>query len=273
MTKEFQNDVNTKTKRIRNSELDEWVTKLANQQKDISIPSATKHERIEKRLAKKRRIDESKQQVRNVKHPSTLKPASAFGDTQKKSIARKPQINTSVEVVNNKRDFQMNGSSQKSSRRLNKLAEKVEERVLWIKERRRSYQKPYVASVIIPSNTSQRRRQQHAKNLENWFQPLQSNYGGIGFARPSLFIALDDPSWQPKLEEEFSEHIPGFFGKQRTKAMKKQLDGQMLWRQLQKQKVAQSSLNKKQPIKINGKKISEMTPDQRVEAMIQAGYI
>ena len=84
---------------------------------------------------------------------------------------------------------------------------------------------------------------------------------GIGLARESLYISFLDPSYFPKLEEEFREHIPGFFGKQRSKAMKRQLDGNMLWRQL---------AEKKLPM---GKKLKGMTPDERVQAMIDSGMI
>ena len=80
-----------------------------------------------------------------------------------------------------------------------------------------------------------------------------------------MFLSLDDPSFFPKLEMEFAEHIPGFFGKQRTKAMKKQQAGKMLWRQLADKKNGHQ--------KVNGKKLSEMTPDERVEAMLKAGMI
>ena len=47
--------------------------------------------------------------------------------------------------------------------------------------------------------------------------------------------------------------------------MKKQLGGKMLYRQLADKK------NKDK--KINGKKLSDMSPDERVEALIQAGMI
>ena len=74
--------------------------------------------------------------------------------------------------------------------------------------------------------------------------------------------------------------VPGFFGKQRTKAMKKQLDGNMLWRRLQQQRNDNGVGNKQKQgkmtfpnIKMDGKKLSEMTPDERVEAMIKAGMI
>ena len=63
---------------------------------------------------------------------------------------------------------------------------------------------------------------------ETTIQPRPSDYSGIGLARESLYMSFKDPSFFPTLEEEFSEHIPGFYGKQRTKAMKRQLDGNML---------------------------------------------
>jgi hypothetical protein len=98
---------------------------------------------------------------------------------------------------------------------------------------------------------------------EQTIQPERRYYGGLGLARPSLFLSLCDDSFIPKLHEEFQEHIPGFFGKQRTKAMKKQLDGNMLWRQLAQ----------KRHTKVNGKDLSSMTPEQRVETLIAAGFL
>ena len=96
---------------------------------------------------------------------------------------------------------------------------------------------------------------------ETTIQPRPSDYSGIGLARESLYMSFKDPSFFPTLEEEFSEHIPGFYGKQRTKAMKRQLDGNMLWRQLADKK-----------IKLD-KRFKGMTPDQKVEAMINSGMI
>jgi hypothetical protein len=97
-------------------------------------------------------------------------------------------------------------------------------------------------------------------------QPRPSDYSGIGLARKSLFIPFQDPSHIPKLEQEFKEHIPGFFGRQRTKAMKKQLDGNMLWRQLASQKADGSK-------GVLSKKFANLSPDARVQAMIDAGLI
>mmetsp|Transcript_13501 Transcript_13501/g.15187 ORF Transcript_13501/g.15187 Transcript_13501/m.15187 type:complete len:334 (-) Transcript_13501:85-1086(-) len=119
-------------------------------------------------------------------------------------------------------------------------------------------------------------------------QPLPNQYNGLGYARPSLLLLLRDVSFKPKFEEEFQEHITGFFGKVHTKAMKKQLDGNMLWRQLQKQKEQEregttstsSSRNGQKSIfagtdhvKWNGKKLKDMNPDEKVEAMIKLNLI
>ena len=96
-------------------------------------------------------------------------------------------------------------------------------------------------------------------------QPRSCDYGGIGLARESLWISFEDPSLFPKLEQEFQEHIPGFFGKQRTKAMKKQMSKNMLWRQCLETK----NSNKK----LGGKKLADMTADERVKAMMNSGMI
>jgi hypothetical protein len=47
--------------------------------------------------------------------------------------------------------------------------------------------------------------------------------------------------------------------------MKKQLDGNMLWRQLAEKRTTED--------RVGGKKLSTMSPDERVEAMLKAGMI
>mmetsp|Transcript_27141 Transcript_27141/g.59737 ORF Transcript_27141/g.59737 Transcript_27141/m.59737 type:complete len:315 (-) Transcript_27141:66-1010(-) len=103
------------------------------------------------------------------------------------------------------------------------------------------------------------KKRKRQKWSEDSIQPLRSDYSGIGLARESMYIEFLDPSCIPKLEEEFQEHIPGFFGKQRTKAMKKQTDGNMLWRRLANEKKNDRS-----------KKFKGMSADERVKAMIDS---
>jgi hypothetical protein len=122
-------------------------------------------------------------------------------------------------------------------------------------------------------------------------QPAKHDYGGIGLARPSLFLSFDDPSLLPRLEEAFGEHVPGFFGRPSfQKSAKKQSGRCMLWRTLlserEKQRLSLSSSSRegessttpatnayRDSVRLNWKKLSEMRPDERVEAMIRAGMI
>jgi len=127
--------------------------------------------------------------------------------------------------------------------------------------------------MYSPPANQDRVRRIRALNEGN-LQPRVCDYSGIGLARKSLFIPFQDPSHVPKLTQEFNEHIPGFFGRQRTKAMKRQLDGNMLWRKLANHKLQQQ---------VDGsgggkggilpKKFAKLSPDERVQAMIDAGMI
>ena len=67
-------------------------------------------------------------------------------------------------------------------------------------------------------------------------QPRIRDYNGQGLVRPSLYLPFNDPSFLPKLELEFAEHVPGFFGKSKQKAAKKQSDEKMLWKRCLKAK-------------------------------------
>jgi hypothetical protein len=67
-------------------------------------------------------------------------------------------------------------------------------------------------------------------------QPRIRDYNGQGLVRPSLYLPFNDPSFVPKLELEFHEHVPGFFGKAKKKASKKDED-MMLWKKCFKAKV------------------------------------
>ena len=45
---------------------------------------------------------------------------------------------------------------------------------------------------------------------------------GQGVARPSLYLDYMSPDFSPRFFSQFGEHVPGFFGKVKTGAMKKQ---------------------------------------------------
>lgn len=211
----------------KDTSLDSWVTQLAKGcAETTTATTTTKQERIQKRAAKKRRREERQSMRGSVREDPPRAEEVKERKRQHLLASVREEMEASVASY-----LQEHGS-----------------------RRGRLYQPP----------------KPKAKNRKkNWaevnIQPRNRDYGGIGLARPSMFLELDDPSFFPKLEVEFAEHIPGFFGKQRTKAMKKQQSGKMLWRQLADKK----NSNKK----LNGKKLADMNPDERVEAMLRAGMI
>eukprot|EP00873_Tetraselmis_striata_P006165 jgi/Tetstr1/426429/TSEL_001625.t1 len=62
-------------------------------------------------------------------------------------------------------------------------------------------------------------------------QPVKSKYGGMGFAKPSVFINLHDATFDDKFEAVFYEHVKGWAGFSYTKTRKKEEQKGMLWKQ------------------------------------------
>ena len=44
-------------------------------------------------------------------------------------------------------------------------------------------------------------------------QPDRKAYGGLGYAKHSTFLELDDPTFADKFQQLWDEHVPGFSGK------------------------------------------------------------
>lgn len=251
-------DVNTNHKKKKNTKSRKNKIGSQIQETDnIHEVVLSKQERIERRQAKKRRREERK----------------GFEDSQKKHNSEKKSVKgTNKENELTKQEQQEHSIYQleQLKKEMNMILRKLDE---GDSETQQKKQKLYSALDIKGKATVG----QHLTD-EN-IQPRKKDYGGLGLARNSLLISLRDVSFIPKLEQEFQEHVHGFFGKQRTKAMKKQLDGNMLWRRLQKQKDTGGDCKGKKNkdnfanIKLNGKKLSDMTPDERVEAMIKLDMI
>lgn len=213
----------------------------------------SKQERIDKRNAKKRRREERKERD----EPKDLTKTNSNSNQNERM-----QFLTLEE------------EKLKKEHSMNRLSDLVQESVGRINEGK-SHKERKFAKLFVPSQGKGKATagQQLSDDL---IQPRNKDYGGLGLARPSLLLDLRDISFIPKLEEEFAEHIPGFFGKQRTKAMKKQLDGDMLWRRLADKGKGSKKGNGKNEylnVKVDGKKLSDMTPDDRVEAMIRLNMI
>ncbi|CAB9502118.1 expressed unknown protein [Seminavis robusta] len=225
-----------------NNNMERWIANLAKKSLDPStaVSSSSKAERQEKRAAKRQRRQQKvqqKQQGRQIDHDAPPTPTT-----------------TVVEEDDTTRT-----TSTQTQQQLRLLAMEFRDAV-----KRKKQKRPFQGYPL----KSKRNRK------KKWdMQPRPNDYGGLGLALPSLFLNLEDPAFSRRLEEEFQEHIDGFFGKQRTKAMKKQLDGQMLWRQIQRSKQQQQTTTNKNSSLLDGKKLAKMTPDQRVEAMLEAGML
>ena len=232
------------------NKLEDWALSLAKASMGTSAASMpSKKERKERRAAKQAR--------RSAKLAQSQKIAEAQGPHESPTLLPplRSDDNTNMRTRSNdetssKRSLKKLASIMKSLRSVGSDATTI--------VKSKSLKKPYTFGAC---NVKKMRRSWDETSI----QPRSSDYGGIGLARQSIYIGFDDLSFFPKLRLEFQEHIPGFFGRQRTKSMKRQLDGNMLWRQLEQKK--------KQDVSINGKKLSQMTPDERVMALIESGAL
>jgi len=230
----------------------DWIASLAKDSASNNgnqIPS--KEDRIRKREAKKTRKMQQKQLEQQQERDTGISSSSSSLKKAARSTTTPAHTLSAASVL-----------LELSKTRIRNLSQNLQDIrkdiniSSTIEHPRRLYYLP--GNALYGNNTSKKRKR---KWNEDSIQPRQSDYSGIGLARNSMYIKFVDPSYCPKLEEEFQEHIPGFYGKQRTKAMRKQTDGNMLWRRL---------VNDKQ---IMSKKLKGMSPDERVEALIDSGLM
>ena len=70
---------------------------------------------------------------------------------------------------------------------------------------------------------------------ERLLQPSRKHYGGLGYAKDSVLLELDDPEYASKFEAIWNEHVPGFSGKSFKKRKTEAADN-MEWKQRLKKK-------------------------------------
>lgn len=225
------------------SSLADFVTALAQSTASSNVVPC-KAERIAKRQAKRQR----KEQAHN---------AAARAQKKQKQQEKKQAAVSASKNRQTKRQEQL-------LTRLNRIWEAL----VAIQAEHSRYSPPVQTSDRKPRNFPH--NVQH-KKMKTSLEPRKSDYGGLGLARPTLYLPFADPSWQPRLQQAFAEHIPGWSGKPpMMQAMKKQRDVNLLWKRLQREKESSSRCsnngnNKKQ------KAMRHLTPDERVEAMLKAG--
>ncbi|OEU15373.1 hypothetical protein FRACYDRAFT_240059 [Fragilariopsis cylindrus CCMP1102] len=280
---EYKKAASKKKKNIDKKSNDDWIASLAKDTlaKDNAasnngnnIPS--KEDRKRKREAKKNRRMEQKelqqqqreqqQQQPNLK--KTARTTQATTTTRTRTPTGKSKSSSSVLLELSKNRLQNLSQNLQNVYKDIVHNEKKEEHDKSSsstsddkKIRRTPYYLPGDVNANAIRNSVSTAKMRKRKLNEDTIQPRSCDYSGIGMARNSMLIEFVDPSYYPKLEEEFHEHIPGFFGKQRTKAMKKQTDGNMLWRRMANSKQGMS------------KKLKGMSPDERVESMIDSGLM
>ena len=223
-----------KTKAQKTSAVDatmtDFVAALAQSADTAALPS--KAERIAKRQAKRQRKQEEHANYRREqkkRKEEDVKKAAA-GNSNRTS-QRQERI-----LAAWKRDWQALATLHAENPRYSPIVETADRKA-----------RNYTHSV------------QH-KKMKNSLEPRKSDYGGLGLARPTLYLPFSDPSWLPRLEAAFAEHIPGWSGKPpMMQAMKKQRDANLLWKRLQREKTKSS------------KAMRHLTPDERVEQMLKAG--
>jgi hypothetical protein len=280
---EYKKAAIKKKKNIDKKSNDDWIASLAKDTlaKDNAasnngnnIPS--KEDRKRKREAKKNRRMEQKelqQQQREQQQPNLKKTARTTSTTTSTTTATttptgksKSSSSALLELSKNRlRNLSQNLQNVYKDIVHNEKKEEHDKSSSSTsndkKNRRTPYYLPGDVNANAIRNSVSTAKMRKRKLNEDTIQPRSCDYSGIGMARDSMLIEFVDPSYYPKLEEEFHEHIPGFFGKQRTKAMKKQTDGNMLWRRMANNKQGMS------------KKLKGMSPDERVESMIDSGLM
>lgn len=252
-----------KSDKSKSAHLD-WIASLArdnaSSNNDAKIPS--KEDRKRKREMKKnRRIEQKRQKELQQQQRRPRQTASQDSEYPSSQPNRKANASCSLALQRQSRSILLLKLSKPRLRRLSQNLQAIRKDT---KERPQPYYDLPFQGDPKGSRTSHdataSKKRKRGKWSEESIQPLRSDYSGIGLARMSMYIEFVDPSYFPKLEEEFKEHIPGFFGKQRTKAMKKQIDGNMLWRRLADEKKKNG----------NKKKFKNMSADERVQAMLDA---
>lgn len=196
-----------------------------------SIAYRTKAERIQHRQEKKTKRLERKHKVDEERHARQAKNKSK----------RQNRIGLTSTPVTSRKGLAP--SSKKALVKLSNTFRSISSQQPPFKSRH----KQDLINGLPPPPKGKATKQSTINPTSSELQPRTRDYNGQGLARPSLYLPLNDAAFVPRLEEEFAEHIPGFFGKSKTASVKKQKGEEMLWKQRleEKQKEAVVGVKKK----------------------------
>jgi hypothetical protein len=234
--------------------LNDWVTALAQQSTETAAQPPSKAARVAKRAAKRQRTDERRAAAAQNKQQEPPRP----GRTSDQGRTAPPEAEKKATSSSHHRRREVH--QQIHQGRLQALTEELA-----------AYGARQMKRGTMVLATADRKPRnylhtvQHQKRVslasEAHQQPRKSAYGGLGLARPTLLLSFADPNWPRRLAESFAEHITGWSGPApMAHAMKRQRDGNLLWRRL---------LREKQESQKGGK--PPASADARAEAMWEAG--
>ena len=192
-------------------------------------PTLSKAERIERRRRKNAEREQRRKQAIEKKRSTRRNPDQATANTASMK-AKEPRPKKKNE-----------GFSRASKRTLHELAARVSEahsssfeqaprKTTKRKARDQGDECVTLKNGVSAEPKGKATKQSTLRHDSKELQPRARDYNGQGLARPSIFLQLNDPSFLPKLELEFGEHIEGFFGRAKTKSAKKQEARGMLWK-------------------------------------------
>ena len=150
-----------------------------------------------------------------------------------------PPVSSRHTHINAKEKSLQKGMTPSSKRALTKLSSTIISTVTSIPQHSR-YNRDLI-NGLPPPPKGKATKQSTINSQSTELQPRNRDYNGQGLARPSLYLPLNDATFIPRLEEEFAEHIPGFFGKSKVNSVKKQRGEDMLWKKRLEEKQRENS--------------------------------
>ena len=168
--------------------------------------SSTKAERIARREHKKLRYEERKRAFEEAR--------------QRRRATKRPKATTASEPPTGHRKppaeeaRRRNGTTAVSGRTLHHLSayfDSVQQKYSALGQRAPRPESIQNGLPVEPRGKATKRSALRVGAAE--IQPRRRDYNGQGLARPTLYLPLSDPSFVPKLELEFSEHVDFGSGK------------------------------------------------------------
>jgi hypothetical protein len=199
----------------------------------------TKAERIQHRQEKKMKREERKHKLEEEKRARMAKKKQQQNESRTVSTS----ASSSRRKATNKESVHK-GMTPSSKKALTQLSTTITSMLSHRESQPNSKRKSSDLINGLPALPKGKATKQSTINPHE-LQPRTRDYNGQGLARPSLFLALNDVTFIPRLEEEFAEHIPGFFGKSKTAGVKKQKGEEMLWRKRLEEKQREDGGKKK----------------------------